>query len=358
MNMHDSKRLPHPLPRTRRDFLKLAGTGAAVAAFLPRPAYAPPATDKKSVVSLVKGADRRQMVYDSLKPFKQEVAAAIGRKQVVIKANAGMIIPENAKYSTHADELRGILDFLKEIHDRKILIIEGCAATYSDAFVAFENYGYLPLRKEYGVTLLDGNEQPSSRQYIRAALNFPQPINIINIFMDPNVYLISAARMKTHNAVVATYSLKNVVMGSPVCHWREKNNEKSLMHGGKGSNGGKELSYNLFSIARLGVTPDLAIIDGIEATEGNGPWEGDIVEHGVVVASTDFVAADRICTELMGIDPNWMKYLEWCSAAGMGTWDINNITVNGPNPKDLAIKYKLHSTVEKQVAWIHENFGQ
>jgi hypothetical protein len=32
----------------------------------------------------------------------------------------------------------------------------------------------------------------------------------------------------------------------------------------------------------------------------------------------------------MGIDPNWMKYLEWCGAAGMGTWDIDNITVNGP----------------------------
>ena len=45
-----------------------------------------------------------------------------------------------------------------------------------------------------------------------------------------------------------------------------------------------------------------------------------MVEHGVVVASTDFVAADRFCTALMGIDPNWMKYLEWCGAAGMGTW--------------------------------------
>lgn len=244
MNIYEHKRPSYPLGRTRRDFLKLAGAGAAAAAFLTRPAYTQPATDKKSVVSLVKGADRRQMVYDSLKPFKQEVADAIGKKQVVIKANAGTIIPQNAKYSTHADELRGILDFLKEIHDRKIIIIEGCAATYSDAFVAFENYGYMPLRKEYGVTLLDGNEQPSSRRYIRSALNVPQPINIINIFMDPNVYLISAARMKTHNAVVATYSLKNVVMGSPVCHWREKNNEKSLMHGGKGSNGQMRLLHN------------------------------------------------------------------------------------------------------------------
>jgi uncharacterized protein (DUF362 family) len=358
MTSYESETLRCPLTGTRRDFLRLAGAGVAWAAFPTPPAYTQSVTEKKSVVSLVKGTDRRQMVYDSLKPFKKEIADAIGKKQVVIKANAGTIIRENAKYSTHADQLRGILDFLKEIHDGTVLIVEGCASTFSDAFVGFENYGYMALRKEYGVTLLDSNELPASRQYIRAALNFPQPINIINIFMDPNVYLISAARMKTHNAVVGTYSLKNVVMGAPVSHWRQKYNEKFLMHGGRGSSGGRELSYNLFQVARLGVTPDLSIVDAIEAVEGDGPWEGDPIEHGVVLASTDFVAADRLCTELMGIDPNWMKYLEWCGAAGMGNWDINNITVNGPNWKDLVIKYKLHTTVERQVAWIHENFGQ
>jgi uncharacterized protein (DUF362 family) len=343
--------------RTRREFLKLAGAGAAVAALPPRRAQAqgPPT---KSVVTLVKGTDRRQMVYDALNPFKAQVEKAIGSRRVVIKANAGTVIAANAKYSTHADELRGILDFLREVHDRPVTIIEGCASTFSDAFVGFENYGYLPLQKEYGITLLDSNEQPYSRQYIRAALNFPQPINIIDVFLDPNVYLISAARMKTHNAVVGTFALKNVVMGSPVCHWREKRNEKSLMHGGRGSSGGRELSFNLFQIARLGVTPDLSVVDAIEAVEGDGPWNGDTVEHGVVMASPDFVAVDRLCTELMGIDPNWMKYLEWCGEAGMGTWSLDNITVRGPNWKDLVIKYRMHSQVERQVAWIHENFGQ
>jgi len=118
------------------------------------------------------------------------------------------------------------------------------------------------------------------------------------------------------------------------------------------------LSYNLFLVAQMGVTPDLSVIDGIETIQGNGPWDGDVLEHGVVITSTDFVAADRLGFELMGIDPVYMKYLEWCSDAGMGTFDLSKITVNGPNYKDHVIHYKMNKNFDWQVAWIHENFGK
>jgi len=107
----------------------------------------------------------------------------------------------------------------------------------------------------------------------------------------------------------------------------------------------------------MGVQPDLAVIDGIETIEGDGPWDGAVVEHGVVVSSTDFVAADRLCVELMGIDPKYMKYLEWCSNAGMGNFDLAKIKVNGPDYRKHIIKYKMNKNFDWQVAWINENFG-
>ena len=354
--MHE--RAARPVGFDRREFLKrisLGGAGAALGGALwPDRAAAKAAVPEKSEVSLVAGKDRREMVYRALKPFAGEVERAIGNRQVVIKANAGLATPENAMYSSHADELRGVLDFLKDIHDRQVIIAEGTAGTMLDAFIGFQNYGYLPLEKEYNVKLIDANDQPYTQRHIYAAEHHPTPINIINLFTDPEVYLISAARMKTHNAVVGTYSLKNVAMGSPVCHWRKKVNEKSKMHGAPRENGGRELSYNLFLLAELGVRPDLSVIDAVEASEGDGPWGGTVVEHGVVVAGMDFVAADRLCSELMGIDPKWMKYLEWCGQAGMGNFDLSNIKVNGPDYRKHVIKYKMNKNFDWQVAWIRE----
>ncbi|MFC1550995.1 DUF362 domain-containing protein [Candidatus Latescibacterota bacterium] len=348
--------------KTRRNFLKVISAGAAGLAFDPfnplQNASAALFGGGKSDVSFEVNTDIREATIQALKPFERKVKKDIGDKQVIIKVNAGLASPEHAMYSTHADQIRGILDFLAPIHDKKITIAEGTAGSQVSAFIGFENYGYMPLEKEYNVKIIDANDQPFTLKYIRTAKHHPIKLNVIDMYMDPDVYLISAAKMKTHNAVVGTYSLKNVVMGAPVCHYKKKINEKSKMHGGVDSSGGRELSYNMFLLTQMGVYPDLSVIDGVEAIEGDGPWGGEIVEHGVTIASTDFVAADRLCTDLMGIDPKYMKYLEWCEYAGMGNFNMSNIKVNGPDYKDHIIKYRLNKNVEGQVAWIHENFDE
>ncbi len=344
----------------RRRFLKNLSLGAAGlalgAASGTREASAKLFGSDKSDVSFRVGKDRRAVIYDALKPFRKDVEKAIGKKRVVIKANGGLVTPEFANYSTHADELRAILDFLAPIYDREITITEGCAAVCKSAEIGFESYGWVQLPKEYKkIKLVDANDSPYTPRWIYAGRHHPEPVNIINYFTDPDVFLISAARMKTHNAVVGTYSLKNCAMGAPVCHWREKRNEKSKMHGGQVANGGRELSYNLFLVAQMGVQPDLAIVDAVEAIEGDGPWGGNVVEHGVALASMDFVACDRLASELMGIDPVYMKYLEWCGKADMGNFDLGKIKVDGPDWKQHVIKYKMNKNFDWQVAWIHED---
>ena len=102
----------------------------------------------------------------------------------------------------------------------------------------------------------------------------------------------------------------------------------------------------------------MRVVDGITAIERDGPWDGEIVEHEVAVASTDFVACDRICCELDGVDPFITKYLEFCGIAGLGNWDREKIRTIGADPAALTIKYKMHSNVESQVGWIYEHFEQ
>ena len=309
------------------------------------------------------GNNRFDMISDALSPLQRRVAEDIGDKQVIVKVNSPLITMDYVKHSTHVDELRAILEFLRPIHDREIIVSEGTASAASSVMPSYENYGYLPLADQYNIRFVDANEQPTQVVYIHQARQYPVPINVNYPYMDPNVYLISAALMKTHDTVVGTFSLKNVVMGSPQCRfWQESSSNRSdkpKMHGGTGlpeGSSGQELSYNMFTLALAGVRPDLAVVDGFEGIEGNGPWNGDVVDHRVVVVSTDFVAADRICTELTGIDPFYMKYLEFCGDAGMGNFDLENIDVDGPDYRRHIIEYRPNKNIEGQIAWIDRHF--
>jgi len=348
----------------RRRFLKRLAAGATGLALgstiRRRDAHALFGSDK-SRVSLVPGKDQRETAYRSLLPFRGEIEKAVGDRQVVIKANAGVGSEKAVNCSTDVNQLRGILDFFTEWYDRPIVIAEGIASPAFSVFVSYENYGYLALEKEYNVKLIDLNDQPTERRFIREGIHRPRPINIITTLFDPNNYIVSPTRLKTHNAVIVTLSLKNVVMGSPVCHYKRKDktnrNEKSFMHGGRGQRIGRELSYNLFLVANMGVTPDLSVLDGVVGAEGNGPWGAESIEHGVMIASTDWLACDRLGAELMGVDYSELKYLNWCGEAGMGVDDLKKIKVVGPDYRDYIVEYRLNKTVDEQRAWIYEDAG-
>ena len=323
-----------------------------------RPMKKPPT----SKVYLRTGSDRYDILSDALRPLQSRVADDIGGRQVIVKVNSPQLTMDYINYSTHVDELRAILDFLKPIHDRRILVSEG-AISNARVFESYENYGYMPLADRYNIEFIDANEQPTTTVFIHQARQYPTPIEVNYSYLDPNVYLISAAVLKTHNCVVGTFSLKNVVMGAPLYRfWQESSpdrDDKQKMHGGSGlpePASGRDLSYNLFTLARAGIRPDLAVVDGFHGIEGNGPWNGDVIDHRVAVVSTDFVAADRVCTELAGIDPFYMKYVEWCGGAGMGNFDMENISIDGPDYRDHVIPYRLNNNIDNQVAWIDRHF--
>ena len=315
-----------------------------------------------STVFFVTGTDTRETTYQSLKPLEKEVEKAIGDKQVIIKPNVGQVKKEWWLNASNADQLRGILDFLKPIYDRKILIGDGTAVGAVSTFVGYENFNFMPIEREYNVQFIDMNDQPTTVKWIQDGNHHPRPINLIDHYLNPDIYMISAARFKNSGGVIVTLSLKNIVMGSPMNHFRQKarrgRNEKGLMHAKTPNvpgNNHRALSYNIFLVASMGVQPDLAVIDGTIGMEGNGPVKGTPIEHGVAVASTDWLAADRLASELMGYDYAELRYLNWCGQAGMGIDDLSKIKIIGPDYKKHIVQYKRANNFERQRAWIYED---
>lgn len=302
----------------------------------------------ESHVALIKGSDRREMVYESLKPFEEQIKESIINKQVVIKINC--VVDSNPLIATHPDAVRGLLDFLKPIYDREIIIGESTASN-KGTYVTFEQYGYIPLEKEYNIKLVELNDEPTTYHWILDNDMYPIRIRIINTFLDPNNYVFSITRLKTHNCVVATLTLKNVVMGSPLKIPKLKVNDKSKMHAtGEGNKSPKMINFNLFKIAHI-VQPDFGILDGLVGVEGNGPTKGEPVDHKVVLAGPDFLSVDRIGSELMGIPWEDIGYLQYCATAGLGQGDRSKIKILGPDPGDHVIKYKLHENIDWQYTW-------
>jgi uncharacterized protein (DUF362 family) len=285
-------------------------------------------------VSLIKGNDRRDIVYQALKKIEDEVLASIGDKKILIKPN--FVSTDHPLAATGVDAIRGILDFLAPHYKKRILVGE---STPSDegAFDGFKNYGYLALEKEYDVELADLNSRPWEYRYVIGRGNRPLPIRIISTFLDPDVYIISAAKMKTHDRVVTTLSLKNVLLGAPLCDGR--GNDKGLTHTADNFTREAVLHYNMFHLAQE-IYPDLGVIDGFEAMEGNGPVGGMPVDTRIALASLDPLAMDILATKLMGFDPSQIMYLTSMAEAGMGQGDLSKIEVLGTPAEQCQYHFK------------------
>ena len=340
----------------RRDFLKttvLGGLAATAGIYASSPAFAGTGPlngkplDTASRVALTTGTDRADVAFRALQPFAKEIAQAVGKKRIVLKPNnVSSTIQLSA---TYADTLEGTLEFFKSIKKLDQVIVAESAAD-GPVSGSFENYSYMKVFDKYKVKWNDLDDLPYEIHYIFSEKDMkPHAVRFSSLLMSPDSFLVSMARMKTHDRVFGTLSLKNIVFGAPIKDYGNPRKQratsyKPILHG----DGFKGINYNLFTMAHK-LHPHLALIDGVTGMEGNGPTQGTPVDHRVCLASMDWLAADRVGYELMGIDHSVVAYLNYCADAGMGQGDLSKIEVIGEKIADHVKKYKLHELSQKML---------
>ena len=343
---------------SRRSFLKTSLIGGVAATFInPFDNFASFGQEERfqARVALTTGDNRADMVFRGLKPFSDQIAAAIGNRRIVIKPNNVSIKDQLA--STHAETLEGILEFLKSIRkDSNVTIAESAAG--GPTFDGFSNFGYYRLAEKYKIKMVDLDQEPFKILHVFNEKDFrPHPVRMASLLLDQDSYIISATPMKTHDRIVATLSLKNVVVGAPIKDkgftWSHSNNpnivnDKPVVHGG----GIRGINYNLFVLSDQ-LHPHLSVIDGFKGMQGNGPVGGSPVDHRVCVVSTDWLAADRVAVELMGIDFAKVGYLNYCANAGKGVADLKNIRIIGESINNHIKSYKLSDNINEQLVWMN-----
>jgi uncharacterized protein (DUF362 family) len=337
---------------------RLAGAQPAQAAAQPQAPPRPmnnggnpetfPTPNQRSTVAIAHGDERRKNVYAALKSIDKQLQAKMnGKKYVVIKPN--FVNTTNQLAASHPDSMRGILDYLSESFKGPVIIAESSAG---DTKQAYDNFKYAALTSEYRkqqVQLIDLNDEAKfERVAILDADLHIVPLRIAARLVDPEAFVISSCMLKTHNTVIASLSIKNMALGAPI-HSATKEtprwNEKRKFHVGL-----RQTHYNMMVTAQR-LNWGASLIDGYEGMEGNGPNSGTPVPSRIALASVDYVAADRIAAETMGIDPNWLGYVKYCGQLGLGQFDGDKIDVIGAKVADVKKAYRMHPDIDRELQW-------
>ena len=328
----------------------LRSSGSLLAQDRRNPLVGPPpgAIIPQARVALTTGNDRADNVFRALRAFEKEIARAIGNKRIIVKPNNVSI--SKPLSASHSDQIEGILEFLKSIRKTNAVIAESPAE--GSALEGFANYGYNKFEAKYGVKLVELDKTAFDTVYCMDQTDLrPHPCLVSRIMMDPDSFIISAAKLKTHFFTVATFSLKNVVVASAIREPGSKPGEmdrsnRFLVHGG----GVRGIHYNLVALAPW-LHPHLAVIDGFEGMEGEGPVDGTPVDHRVCIVSMDWLAADVVGAELMGLGIGKVGHLAYAAKAGLGQADLNKIDLVGPALKDHIKVYKEPADMKRLLSW-------
>ncbi len=332
-----------------------------------------------TTVALIQGNDRYANVRAVLDLVAGDIAFE-GRRQVLIKPN---LVSHRQLSATHPDALRAVLDFVRARYAGPLLIAEGAALV--NTWQSFAHFGYEALAARYDAVLVDLNADEAVPVQVYDRRLRPKTLRLARTVVESDLR-ISVGPPKTHDTVIVTLAIKNMVMGSlinPLVAAREVPRPDSLssldrlvppwlrfsapadwvmarmaehnlsdkfaMHQGY-----PVINLNLAMLAPW-VWPHLAVLDGFEAMEGPGPTKGDPLDWRVALAGTDALAVDAFTARLMGFDPEQIGYLHYCQRLGLGVADPAAIkTAGNVAPEAVRRQFKPHPGYRRQLKWRFE----
>ena len=262
-------------------------------------------------VTLTYGTQTLKMVRSLME--KTGALDALGRDDtVVIKPNLVASRKDWIGVDTDPRVVEALILLLKERGISRITVGDG-AGMGNSATRAFSLCGYTKLAKRYGLELVDLEKDRFRRLEVPVDGPF-RSLEIAGTVLDCD-FLISVPLMKAHYQTLMTCSLKNLKGVMP-------RSQKTAFHG-------RGLHRAIAQLASV-VTPDLILVDGLH---GNLTSETgrDPVAIGMMMAGTNPVEIDSLVANILGYAPRSIKHIAHAEDAGLGTTDLEQISVQRLN---------------------------
>lgn len=316
---------------------------------------------------------------------------------VVLKPN--LVSDHDLRASSHPITVGAVADFLYARGAEKLIIAEGA----TNATAGFEQLGHHRMLWGRPVDWFDINRDENHWQNLdlRGTNGSMRTARLSQTMANAGLF-VSVALAKTHVNTMLTASMKNLMS---CLHPQDRIQMHGYQSGGNGYTGLKKkvvdwlrgdsaaIAWTTTALgrarqatllarraagrltwAKLGapqreflksitamhanlvrlnqaVGPQLAVVDGFSAMDGEGPRFGRARNLGWVVAGNDPVAVDSVVARLMGLNIDDIGYLVLAQQAGLGTTLLEEIDLVGDPIEKLVRRCRKHSQAPLQRMW-------
>jgi len=260
-----------------------------------------------SRVAIVKGSRGHEPVFRALDLIDYKAALA-GFDRVLIKVNFITTKTWDTGATTDPIVVEAIILKLKSL-PVEVQVVES-DATVTNATKAFKVTGMAKMCERNDVEWVN-------LRHLKEKVDIPiqgglalKKITVPRLVKESAV--ISAAKLKTHNATQVTLGMKNMFGLLP-----DKLKFKYHLRG---------ISKVIVDINTV-LRPAITVIDGFVAMEGKGPTNGNPVQMDTIIAGVDPVATDATACRVMGFDPHTISHIRRAYEKTLG--DIDQIEIVG-----------------------------
>ncbi|NRY61550.1 DUF362 domain-containing protein [Clostridium beijerinckii] len=257
-------------------------------------------------------------VKDNLKKLFGLINYQPKKKKIFLKPNIVAPQPPETGVITHPLLISALVEIFQE-QGYEVVIGEG-ASVAQDTQKVFDMTDYSSIAKRYGIELINLDKAERIEcEWKYGKLKLPKLI-------DTHEY-INVAKMKTHIETKVSLGMKNQ-KGLLLPNDKRKFHLKYYLH---------EAVNELSKI----VTPNLTIIDGIIALEGDGPGRaGDPLDMGVLMAGTNLIEVDNVAYRIMGFDKDEIDYIPIYENIQTVGLNIDDVKREFKKPKDKYASFK------------------
>ncbi len=256
-------------------------------------------------VGIVKG--NYQEAYLNIQRLFELINYTPQKSRIFIKPNiCGKYAPDSG-IITSPELIEALIVFFRNFFPEKEIIIGEGSIRPKEMEEIFGIAGYREFEHRYQVKLVNLDKVSRvDHEWKYGNIRLPEFIH--------SCEYINVAKMKTHTQTTVTLCLKNQ-KGVLNLKTKKKFHQKLNLH---------SAIHSLSSV----VKPDLNIIDGIDALEGNGPVAGGQKKTAnLLIASKDIWAIDNVAATIMGFDVNEIEHIPVvCDymVEGENIWDCFN----------------------------------
>lgn len=326
--------------QSRRTFLQLGASAlvAGTAGCTPQPGGQVVITDaqraskraSKSKVGLAKTS--YEELPQELEKLWKELGPEIKGKNVFLKMNL-VDVRDKKPCCTDARFVDAVIQLMQANGAAKVTVGDG-PALMRDTELLVNRSGVGKVLSKHQMQFVDLNiddlQEIDNPMRFTGIEKFVLPKSIIK-----SDVVISLPKLKTHHWALMTASMKNLFGCLP---GRKYGWPKNILHI-------KGINSSIVDLVSS-IKPAFAIVDGIEAMEGDGPLNGTSRSLGALVMGDDLVAVDTVCGSCMELPIHNIPYLKIAGEC-WGNNKLTDIEIIGSSVEELKQKFELPPTYEQ-----------